>query len=203
MAFALAVTLLAVIAGLVILLSVPVDVRISVDCRHTWSGHATVRWLLGLMRVSKSIPSASNNDKRPAPKPAKRRRRKKRRKKRKITWRRIHAAVSSPGFAGRGARFALDAAKALRVRSARGSARIGLDDPADTGLLWSVLGPLHAGIATLPVVQVHVEPEFQEPTFVAEGSANIRVIPVRLIVAAIAFFISPVTLRAVWAAVRQ
>ncbi len=200
MAFVL--TLSAVIVGLVAFLAVPVDVRFSIDCRKTWGVRASVRWLFGLVRLWKNTPSAGEKHERPAAGHKGDGRRDKQRKKRKVPWRRVRAALRSPGFLGRGLRFAADAATVLRVRSLRGTARIGLDDPADTGLLWAVLGPLHAGIATVPVADIHIEPVFAGTTFAARGTGEVRVIPGRLLFAAIAFVTSPVTLRAAWAAAR-
>lgn len=196
MAFVL--TLLAVIAGLLAFLAVPVDARFSIDCRETWAGRASLRWLFGAVRFSKGTPSADEK----ATRPARHRRKEKRRKKRKFPWRRMRAALRSPGFPRRGLRFATDAATVLRVRSLRGTARIGLADPSDTGFLWAVLGPLHAGIAMLPVANIRIEPAFAGTTFVAQGTGEVRVIPVRLLFAAMAFLMSPVTLRAAWAAAR-
>ncbi len=197
-----ALTVFAVVAGVLALLAIPVDVRLSVDCRETWSGQASVRWLLGVVRLSGSAPPETKNAERLARAQTRKRRRSKRKGSR-IPWRGMRAALTSPGFARRGLQFAPRVVSVIRFRSLSGSARIGLDDPADTGLLWGVLGPLSTGIAALPFANIRIEPEFANPTFVAHGTANVRVVPARLAWTVVAFLISPVTVRAAWAAARR
>jgi len=73
--------------------------------------------------------------------------------------------------------------------------RLGLDDPADTGRLWAVVGPL-AAILTLPVhARVAIEPEFACEALEVDGKGCIRIIPIRLLFVVLVFLLSPGTLR--------
>ena len=75
--------------------------------------------------------------------------------------------------------------------------RLGLNDPADTGRLLGVAGPLAALLSRSRSMDLHIEPEFTTETFNFHGEGHIRIIPLQLICVVLAFLISPSTLRAV------
>ena len=80
--------------------------------------------------------------------------------------------------------------------------RIGLGDPADTGRLWAVVGPV-AGLAqNLRSAVVRIEPEFMDPVFEVESHGQFRLVPIQLIALTAAFVLSPTMLR-VWRQLRQ
>jgi hypothetical protein len=74
--------------------------------------------------------------------------------------------------------------------------RLGLGDPADTGRLWAVVGPLAVMAQDLRSVQLRIEPEFMEPVLEFEAEGRMRFMPLRLVALAIAFALSPAAIRA-------
>lgn len=69
--------------------------------------------------------------------------------------------------------------------------RIGLGDPADTGLLWSVFGPLSAVLASNNNTQISLQPDFIDETFELESSGTIRIVPLRHIYLTTKLLVSP------------
>jgi len=77
--------------------------------------------------------------------------------------------------------------------------RIGLGDPADTGQLWSVVGPVAGMLANMKDVSFIIEPEFFDTTFELNGRGNIRFIPLQIFYLTIGMLLSP----SVWQGIRQ
>ncbi len=77
--------------------------------------------------------------------------------------------------------------------------RIGLGDPADTGQLWSIVGPVAGILANSKEVVLEIEPEFFDATFELDGSGNIGIVPLQLIYLIFGVLLSP----SVWQGVKQ
>lgn len=95
--------------------------------------------------------------------------------------------------------------KLLRASHARGiylRLRIGLGDPADTGILWAAMGPLSGILNNLRSATIVLEPEFTDPVLDIEGQGRFNLIPLQFIALVIMFLLSPTTMRA-WNAVRR
>jgi hypothetical protein len=75
-------------------------------------------------------------------------------------------------------------------------ARIGFDDPADTGRLWGALGPLRVLLASR---DVRLEPAFDEPCLRFRAAGRVRLIPVQLLFLTVTFLLSPPVVRALLA----
>jgi hypothetical protein len=75
---------------------------------------------------------------------------------------------------------------AIRLRRFRIAGRIGLEDPADTGILWGYLAPLAYGLSG-PVRIIDLAPDFNGPCVDLEASGDIAIRPVRLLSAGAAF----------------
>ncbi|RCX31299.1 DUF2953 domain-containing protein [Thioalbus denitrificans] len=182
--------LLALLAGLLALLAVPLELAFSVrrdGVRR--EGRGSLRWLFGLVRVRLGGPGERV---RAGPgRPASRRPR-----RGGGGARRMLALVQVEGFGSRLLRLARDLFRRIRIQELSLRVRLGLDDPADTGRLWAVVGPL----AALPGLRrVAIEPEFAAETFELDGRGRIRIVPLRLLSVLLRFALSPVTLRAVYA----
>lgn len=182
--------LLALLAGLLALLAVPLELVFSVR-RHGGrrEGRGSLRWLFGLVRVRLAGPGERV---RAGPgRPASRRPR-----RGGGGARRMLALVQVEGFGSRLLRLARDLFRRIRIQELSLRVRLGLDDPADTGRLWAVVGPL----AALPGLRrVAIEPEFAAGTFELDGRGRIRIVPLRLLSVLLRFALSPVTLRALYA----
>lgn len=76
--------------------------------------------------------------------------------------------------------------------------RIGLGDPADTGCLWAVLGPIAGMVQNVQGAVVRIEPEFVDPVFEIESRGRFRLLPVQFMALTLAFLLSPVMLRTWW-----
>lgn len=74
--------------------------------------------------------------------------------------------------------------------------RLGLGDPADTGRLWAMVGPLSALVQNLRNAEVRIEPEFADPVFEFESHGRVLLIPIQFIFVIIAFALSPPSIRA-------
>jgi hypothetical protein len=93
-------------------------------------------------------------------------------------------------------RLVTDVWRAAHLHRLRLRMRLGLGDPADTGQLWAVLGPLSALAQGLRGADVHIEPAFMESVFEFHARGRLRVIPLQLLALALAFVLSPVCIRA-------
>ena len=79
--------------------------------------------------------------------------------------------MPSPGFARRLARFVSDERRLTRPRRFYLRARIGFDDPSETGMFLAWVYALRARSSSRDSV-VHIEPDFLDE--VAEGELSVR-----------------------------
>lgn len=86
---------------------------------------------------------------------------------------------------------------AVRLRQFAGSFRVGLDDPADTGRLWAVLGPAVI-VAARVLPNLRVDMDFERPRVDFEGYAHVVFVPLELVFIVLALVLSPPVLRAAW-----
>jgi len=185
--------LLAFLACLLALLAVPVDLTFFVR-RHAGRPEitGTVCWFFGLARLRLGKAKA-----RVRAKPA--RSRDKRRHRKRGGARRMMAMFRSQGFGWRVLRLAQDLLRRIDIRDLSMNVRLGLDDPADTGRLWAVVGPLAAMLALLPATCIAIEPEFTSEAFEIDAKGDIRIIPIQLLWVMLIFVLSPGTLRVLYA----
>lgn len=115
--------------------------------------------------------------------------------------RRVAAFVQSRGLLRRARRYAGSIQRAIRVRELVGVARIGLDDPADTGELWGMVGPASVLLARR-YPGFAIVPSFAGEEIDIEGRCRIAVVPLELLATTVAFALSPPFLRAAIAAWR-
>lgn len=191
--------LLLVLAGLILLvtalLAVPMDLSLHVTRDEAWQGDAYMRWLFGL--VSTRIESkGEREDKKPKKEKTKVRRR------RAGTGRKVYAMLTSPGFVGRVLRFVRHVLRTIHVHTFDLDAKVGLDDPADTGKLWGLMGPLPYMIPLPRRSRVYIEPDFDQERLSVDLDADVRVFPIEVVFRTVQLALSPKTLRALFAAAR-
>jgi len=75
--------------------------------------------------------------------------------------------------------------------------RLGLDDPADTGMMYSVLWPLLVPVSSYGPMNFRLEPAFDEPTFKASLRGRVRLYPIQMVGPVFRFVFSPTGLRAI------
>lgn len=197
----IALTLGLLLTLFVALLAVPLTVVFSIDRIEETRGLLRFRWLFGLVRFQLRIPQADKAGPQPASAPEKKVK-SPRRRKRKGRAGKLLSLIKQPAFRRRVYKFIRDMIRATHARDLFLRLRIGLGDPADTGYLWAVVGPI-AGLAQeIRSAVVRIEPEFIDPVFEVESHGQFRLVPIQFIALTAGFVLSPTTLRA-WRRSRQ
>ena len=91
-----------------------------------------------------------------------------------------------------------DAWRAIGKRGLDLRLRIGLGDPADTGRLWALVGPLSGYLAASGQAVIAVEPDFVDSVFEARGSGALSVVPLRMLGLVTGLLLSPPVWRGLW-----
>ncbi len=171
---------------LIALLAVPVRLSFRVSWRRVLQGHVQLYWLFGLVQLQ--LPLARS-------KPLALKQQTGGRKKRagKPSTRKANpfAAIRQKAFRERVFRFLRDIWRAIQKRNLSLHVRIGLGDPADTGRLWAVVGPVAGMLTTVQDVSIEIAPEFADTVFELDSAGNIRVVPLQMIYLAIGLLLSP------------
>jgi len=110
---------------------------------------------------------------------------------------RTHSIVRSEGFLPGVVRLLRRLEAGIDVRRAELWARAGFDDPADTGRFLAILFPFTCYLQASSCCRVELEPDFCEQVFYFRARTDVRVVPSRIIGPAVAFALSPATLRAI------
>jgi hypothetical protein len=84
--------------------------------------------------------------------------------------------------------------RCLEVRDLEGELTIGLDDPADTGMLIGALIPTGIALSQLTGRRFTIRPSFEGAIFEGRGFIRVRVFPVKVLPATVRFFFSMPTL---------
>jgi hypothetical protein len=188
--------ILTIVLGLsMTLLAIPVWVSYTLSWHRAFRIDATVQWAFGLVNVK--IPGGDPKvSSKPVDVPKFKDQRRDRSQKARGN---ILLAARQAALRARILRFARDLWRALRKRDVDLRVRLGLGDPADTGQLWAVCGPLSAALANVRDVTVAVEPDFLNQTFEVDGRGTVRVIPLQILCLVAALLLSP----SVWNGIRQ
>ena len=180
--------------GLLGLLTVPVRLRFEARGLDPLRGQAHVSWLFGLVAFQLRAPASDKAAREPP-----RKRVAGRRARRERTE--LVAMLRNADFRRRGLQLVRDLLAAARLNDAFLHLRLGLDDPAATGRLWALAGPLNAAASRLRAIDVRVEPEFLEPALDFHTAGRLRIIPLQLISLLTIFVLSP-SVRRSWRAAR-
>ncbi|UCH81957.1 MAG: DUF2953 domain-containing protein [Nitrospiraceae bacterium] len=176
----------------------PVTVAFRVDRITEITGHLNFHWLYGLVRFRIGIPGTAKAGPHRKHKPSK--------KNGKLRSgphaHGVFALLRQSAFRRRSIRFIKDVLRATHAHDLYFRLRIGLGDPADTGRLWALLGPVAGFAADLHSAEVSIEPEFMDPVLEVESHGEFRLIPLHFIALATAFVVSPEALCA-WRTLRR
>ena len=170
---------LAVLAVLVLCVPLDMVVRLDVDGRPRF--RMRLVWLFGL--VSKEV-----------------RRGEKKRKpgKRRVKARTIFQILRTRGLLGQVKRLLKDILRRLKIRDLTADITVGLGDPADTGLLFAVIGPATFFLGSSQVHEIRVRPSFEdEAVFEGYLSGALRLLPIQLVIPFLRFVFSLATIRVV------
>ena len=171
----------------VFLLAVPVTLTYQFSWKQSPSARLRLKWAFGLVRADVSPDLAKPGaDKRGAT-------RKKAARRGKSTGKKanVMAAIRQASFRRRIFRLVSDLWHTIHKENVRLLVRLGLGDPADTGRLWAVLGPLSGMLARLRDVRITIEPDFLDPTLEVDSSGTIRMIPLQVVVLVFGLLFSP------------
>jgi hypothetical protein len=169
---------IAVLVGLAILLflvlCVPLDMILRADVYGKPKVKLRFSWLFGL--VSKEITGEKE-------KPAEKRKAAKGKKKRR--WedtKVIFRILRTKGVLRRLKELRKDVFSCLSFRELVADFKIGLGDPADTGLLFAIIGPATVFLGSSHSHQIRVEPSFGDDA-VLQGHSHgtVRLHPIRLV----------------------
>ena len=142
-------------------------------------------WLFGLLRIplrpekEQNKPVAKNKAMRT----------------KRFGWRKALSLLQSTSFRKRCFRYLRHVVRSIKFKKFDLQARLGLDDPADTGQLWGFIGPIAALLTGRSGGNVRIEPDFACETFSLHSHGRIRMIPLRILLICIAFFLSPEVIR--------
>lgn len=173
--------LIVVLASLVFLfvlvLSVPLELvlRVAANGRPRFS--LRLVWLFGL--VSKDLSGrrkkAKKQKARPeaGPKPGKRR----------MGARRFLKILRTRGVPGRVKIFITDVLGTIRFRELRADLRVGLENPADTGLMFAVVSPALIFLSPYTGGRISLRPAFEGAVLEGYLRATVRLVPIRLVFA--------------------
>ena len=161
---------------LVALLAIPVTLTFQLSWPGVSQENALLEWGFGLVkvRVPASEPKAHSFGKNSYGKKTN-----------------LLPAVRLKSFRRRIARFIGDLWRAIHKEDLSLRVRVGLGDPADTGQLWAIVGPIAGLLTTVQGAAIAIEPEFSESTFELNSAGSIRLIPLQLIWLTIALLLSP------------
>ena len=177
------------IALFILLLTVPVDLVFYVERDEKLRLGATVRFMF---RFKKDIGSK------------KRRRReedgqKEKAKKHRRGIKPLITALTTRGFAYKLLKFVRDVLRIVKIRELKARVRIGLGDPAETGMLFAVIAPTMVFVRSISSADVEVEPDFEEERLEGYCQGDVRAIPIKFVRPLVLFLCSKATLKALWA----
>jgi hypothetical protein len=172
--------------ALVALLAVPVRLSYWVSWRRSIQGNVQLHWLFGLVQLQLPLARAKPPTMKQKTSGGKKRARAPSNKKTNP-----FGAIRQKAFRQRVFRFVRDIWRSIRKQNLTLHVRIGLGDPADTGRLWAVFGPIAGMLTMVQDASIEISPEFTDAVFELDSSGNIRVVPVQMIYLTFGLLLSP------------
>ena len=177
------IALAGLFALVVLVLSIPLDLAFRLDVYGRPKFSLRLVWLFGL--VSKEL-------KRGKKKPSKRKPRKRR------GGRGIFRILRTKGLLRQLKALVMDILGCLKIRDLSIDFRVGLDNPADTGLLFATIGPSLIFLSPSVRRSISIKPSFEvEAVLEGYAQAAVRLRPIRLLVPLLRFVFSLAFLRVI------
>ena len=175
---------LASLAGLVIfLLCVPLDMRLHMDVYGKPKFSFKLTWIFGL--ISKDLEKRKKKEIEGKPK----------RRRRKVDAKTIFNILRTRGLLVQFRRLLKDIIGCFKIRELSADLRVGLDNPADTGLLFAIIGPPIFFLNSYFSCKVKVQPSFGEAVFEGCSYGVMRLQPIQLVPPLLRFVFSLAVLR--------
>lgn len=189
-----AITLIGLLVLLTFVLCVPLDATLRLDINGRLKFQLRVGWLFGLVdtkvrRGKKKPKRVKVNTKRRPGKPS------------------INTIINilrTKGLTKQFSRLLFRLVRCFKIRDLSADLRVGLGNPADTGLLFAIIGPPFFFLDAAFPHRVKVRPVFTDEA-ILEGYLNgsVRLLPVKLVISLLGFTFSLPTLRVIKTLVRS
>ena len=191
-------TVLVILLVFIVLLAIPISLTHQLTWNQGFQGEFTLRWLFGLVHIhfspSKATPEESGKAKRVDSKA-----KKVSSKKKSSTGKRrnIIATLRQKVFRQRIYRFITDLWRAVHKENIRLRVCLGLGDPADTGRLWAIMGPIAGMLSSVKEVKIEIMPDFLESNIEVDSSGTVQLIPLHIIMLILGLLLSPTILKGI------
>ncbi len=182
------ITTLIIITLLIALLAIPLTLRFRISRYESTEGRFKLHWLFGLINLKLSTPQQQETKK---PSYAHEKRKK---ASSKLDFRR---ALQQKAFRDRLIKFVTDLWHAIKKEELSLYLRLGLGDPATTGQLWAIIGPLSGILFTAEECEIEIVPDFLQSIFEFQCDGTIRIIPLQLIALTLGLIFSPTMWRGI------
>lgn len=178
----LGAALLACLALLAALLVIPLRARFSVEADEALAARLRVEWLFGWVGADVALPSRRGEPARPRRRPSL--------EGLAPFWQEPFREALR-GILRRARRF-------VTVDEIVGWARLGLSDPAETGIAIGMLQPVVLLFDSLPRVVLRLDPDFERPGVRGQLRGSLAAVPLGVLAALAVFALSPAVLRTFW-----
>lgn len=178
---------------LIALLAIPVTLTHHISWQQRFQGTLTLGWLFGLVNISFS-PFQPSGKKPPSDRVKKIPQKKKQKSRKKQDG---FAAIRQKAFRQRIIKFITDLWHAVQKENISLRLCIGLGDPADTGQLWAVMGPVAGILSTSQEASIEIVPDFMDTTLEVDSSGTIRIVPLQIILLTLGCLLSPPVFKAI------
>jgi len=166
-----------IIAGITLFITlvllIPVDMALDLEAHENVKARMRVGWLFGLVQ-----------------KDMRQRRKKKPEKKRKKNIKPVLSVLRTKGLPRGLLKLAGQMLSRLKVRQMDAELKVGLDDPADTAMMCSLLWPALVPLSSFGPVRLRIEPVFDEPAFEASLHGKVRLYPIQTVGPVLRFILS-------------
>lgn len=189
---------LVLVAAALLVLAAPVSLAFELHRRQSLRGHAQLRMLYGLVRKRFEWGAEAREQGLAQEAPKRRRHRTGRgaSSRKGASPGRVLDGLRAAGLWEALGRFLRRLTRAVRFGRWSARVRFGLEDPADTGMLWGLLGPLTLVVQQARGADVEVGPVFDAARLDVDAKGSVAVVPLELLAVSLAFLLAPATLRA-------
>lgn len=181
-----------IVALVVALLAVPVVLVLDAELVEKLEARWRVRWLFGLINVQSSLRQQKRS---PSERSEAATSRHKSSKERRSNARTGISVLRTRGLLGRLLRLVVTLSRQVTFEEFRLRTTFGLENPADTGIVYGFLTPLLV-VAHTRGLNVVCRPMFLDSGWNGSVSATVRVRPVSVLAALAVFLVSPPVIRA-------
>lgn len=180
---------------LITLLAIPLTLRFHITWDQVLNTQLRLTWAFGLLRISLPTNQAQTSRTEEENTTLSRPRTHKPTSNKLSLFR----ALRQRPFRQRILRFISDFWRAFKKQDMKLHLRIGLGDPAETGQLWALVGPVSGILASTQDAEIAIEPAFIDQTFELDARGEIQVIPLQLFYLITVLILSPV----LWKGIRE